>query len=121
MSLRGKLLLVCALLASSLLVAAPAAADTPTCVSQSEYNQILGTHWTMARVHGVFDRVGSEVGQRAYYSNVAEMVRVYQRCNGDRYWLYFRKHKYWNSGGNYVWTPRWRFHRPVCRVEGCSF
>lgn len=69
-----------ALIATPILTAAPAQADTPGCVSRNEFG-LVKKGWTKARVHRLFDTSG----QQYYYSSAqygfpAEQWREYDGC-----------------------------------------
>lgn len=76
------------LVSISLIVAAPAEADTPGCVTQSEFRAVENG-WTKKRVHRKFDTNGW------FHNRVARIVtRRYLACESapvDSYFVMYRR------------------------------
>jgi len=65
------------MIATGLLVAVPADADTPGCVTRNEFHKVE-RKWSKARVHRVFDSRGKIDGRVQTWQN-----RSYPTCAGD--------------------------------------
>ena len=103
-------LVAVALTASTLAItASPAEAaegDTRPCVTKGEYRSVNphmnGSGGTRARIHGIFDTIGTKTWGTSYMVNGAKMVvekRRYRRCaSTGKYTIEY--HKY--DGGRYV-------------------
>ena len=68
-----------AVVVAPLAVAAPAQADTPRCVTKSEFRKVE-RGWQMKRVHRLFDAKGHLVFQSGAYR-----TREYRSCHTPRY------------------------------------
>ncbi len=62
-----------------ILISAPAHADTPDCVTKSEFRAVK-KGWSMKRVHNRFDVAGRLVFQSGTYKS-----REYRPCRNPRY------------------------------------
>jgi hypothetical protein len=82
----GSLLAAASVVAAPLLVAAPAQADTPTCVSRSEFRSI-SKGWDIKRVHRTLDIAGKQSFYFPAFPELgipAEQTREYRTC-GSRW------------------------------------
>ena len=82
----GSLLVAASVVAAPLLVAAPAQAETPTCVSRSEFRSV-SKGMDIKRVHRAFDIAGKQSFYFPAYPELgiaAEQTREYRTC-GSRW------------------------------------